>query len=228
MTDLVSTAVAALDRVDPTVTWADVEERLDQPAVMPMKADDGGDPTRRSARPMWMVAAAVLVVLAIAVGLLVESRVGVEQRPTVTSQPPVTYDPTMLDPRSEGYVSPYQAEHATGWLADYDPAEIAYLQAEDGSASDYSLVTTLEFRRACRELARARDVAGASSAADRAAAVEAIATPEIARLHDRDDPQSAGVTDYWRTLFADVAAGGSSAVDRWLGPDCADALTWHP
>ena len=225
MSDPLATAVAALELVEPPVTWADVEERIDRPAVVPLGAGDDGGPSRRSARPMWMVAAAVLVVVVIAVGLLVESRVGVEQRPAVTSQPPTTSDPN-LDPTD---ASPYQTTHARAWLADYDPAEIAYLQAQaNGSASDFLLVTTLEFRRACRELARARDVAGASSAADRGAAVAAIATPEIARLHDRDDPQSAGVTDYWRTLFADVAAGGSSAVDRWLGPDCADALTWHP
>ena len=110
------------------------------------------------------------------------------------TQGTVPYDDTQL---GEGYASPYQREHASDWLTEYDPTEVALIETQaNGGVPDTGLVSVLEYRRACRSTAAALDLARAQPG--NSAAIDGIMNPAIALLRERSQPPT----------FADEFFGG--------------------
>jgi len=133
----------------------------------------------------------------------------------------------------DGSPSGTQAARLAREKKDYDPAEIQFLLNEVGGTShtnDQELVGTLEFRRACREALRALTAAGSVTPKLRTGTVDAIMTPELKRLVDRE-PSDSQASEMFRTLADEIKAGETGTVQDWLqGPrgNCTMALNWRP
>lgn len=146
----------------------------------------------------------------------------------------VSNDPTSATtvvgqaPGSEDYVTPEKASMYSVWIHDYDPQEAAWLErAGHAPLTDMQLVTTLEFRRACRVLDLTLQDAQAADAAERAMIVDRLMAPQIQRLNERmaeaDDSAS-----YFTKLATQMTAGDFTKAQQFVSNDCARTIGWTP
>ena len=125
------------------------------------------------------------------------------------TQGTVPYDDTQL---GEGYASPYQREHASDWLTEYDPTEVALIETQaNGGVPDTGLVSVLEYRRACRSTAAALDLARAQPG--NSAAIDGIMNPAIALLRERSQP-STFADEFFGGFATQLKAGHFDQVSR--------------
>jgi hypothetical protein len=129
----------------------------------------------------------------------------------------------------DGKPTPAQARRLSQQKRDYDPAEIADLvaqaRADHWTMDDQYLVSTLEFRRACRTTLQVANQADALDEGERADLVDSIMQPEVERLIDRDPAGSES-----RAMFQDLAvrivSGDSDGARTWLESNCVHAFAW--
>ncbi len=140
--------------------------------------------------------------------------------PAGGTQPPGSEAPA----GSEGYVNPERAPLYHQWLSEYDPADIAYLRAEWADASDLDLVTTLEFRRACRVTQQTWLHSTTLAGTERQLTIHRAMDPEIDLLQTRkpsDKDQSASFFEHIRDR---MVAGDMAYMTGIFDHDCADTL----
>jgi hypothetical protein len=131
----------------------------------------------------------------------------------------------------DGQPTPVQARCLAQEKQDYDPAEIAYLIAQANAndsgwvPDDQYLVSTLEFRRACRLTMRLANDTASADAESRATTVDSVMTPELERLVDRN-PSDSQAAQMFGDLADQIKAGEHDRVVMWLNGSCPDALRW--
>jgi len=117
---------------------------------------------------------------------------------------------------------PTAAQQATLAIerAQYDPAEVQLLlnqaKANGSVPTDQALVSTLEFRNACRELLIAVTAAETTPADQIAAVVDQIMNPEIARLTART-PAGSQSNQLFETWTNRIVVGRAAEVRKALG-----------
>jgi hypothetical protein len=131
----------------------------------------------------------------------------------------------------DGQPTPEQAQCLAQQKLDYDPAEVAYLNAEADAndpgwvPDDQYLVSTLEYRRACRLTMRLANETASDAAPSRASTIDRVMPPELERLVSRT-PTGDESAKMFRELADQLKAGEHDRVVTWLNNNCADALRW--
>jgi hypothetical protein len=85
-------------------------------------------------------------------------------------------------PEDGPMLTPAQKAMFATWRREYDPAAVAYATRDAGDASDLAIVTTMDFRAACRAATSALAAAEQASPTQRTATVDGLMQPTLAAL----------------------------------------------
>jgi hypothetical protein len=114
------------------------------------------------------------------------------------------------------------------WLKTYDPAEIDHLfankSADYGDVSKESLVSALEFRRACRGTLIALNAVTSAAPETRSQVVERLMSPVLSRLNDRELYPESTMAGLFGGLATKMSSGNLENVQLTLEHNCDDAF----
>lgn len=166
-------------------------------------------------RARWFAASAAILTLA---SITAVGASGRAHLPGSEEGPPITKD---------------RAAQLAKWRSEYDQTEVAYVIEQGGGAPrpDQEVVSVMEFRTACRVTRSAVQAATNAPADERAAVVDRVMQPELARLAERNLPPPDESAQMFRTLADDLKRGDAGTVLDWLeGPrgSCKGAFAYRP
>ena len=190
----------------------------------PRRVAEGHSPARRA------MLLALTVLLIVSLGAIALRTSNKPDSPAATDGITETGTPPSNPSAADDAPSEATRQQFGEWLSEYDPAEIQYLkdldEQQNADSDVVTLVTTLEFRRACQTFASVLD--GLISGRLDAGEAEAAMNEQLARLDERSLPGDQAA-DYFSQEFQQLQAGNLEGASAFLDSgSCSRAFDITP